>query len=709
MLHFKPLVARDLSASRLPFGVSAAEVDAPRSPSPTPGLALDADHEGMDATAAGRAFAAFTAPAPPSAPAAGGTNALGVRAPTVPATEGLRKVLDRATLDRLAVTGDRPGSAAVRTVKFLITNVDSGSPKAWIIDTNNNKYHFDFARKLLGLPDTNASLRQFNAETYFTDHRKFIAGTLVIHDDYVHDNGDNGLYSVEFWPTDPVNASHVNKAFDALTRALPFAKDKMMYHPAGDTQEALAAEQAASLKRMKVPVISTEKLFAGVTFSALNRGVGFGVLRVEDPANPSSTPPTVRDVVIFKNIPNDLSHVAGIITEGPQTPLSHINLKAQQNKTPNAFIKDASTDANIAPLIGQVVKYEVTQNGSYEIRAATQQEAEQWLQSVRPPKAQVPGRDLAQRKILPAAQLDAGQAKAYGAKTANLAELGKLLPGSTPQPVFGVPFAAYDDFMKENGLYAVAQAMMDDPRFQSDPAYREQQLTAFRRRIRNAAVPVSWSAELATAQAQFGANQPIRARSSTNNEDLLGFNGAGLYDSYTHRPNEGHLENTVKQTWASLWNFRAFEEREFWRIDHLTAAMGVTLQPNFDDEIVNGVAITKNIYDPNWPGFYINSQVGESLVTNPQPGAVPEEMLVSAIGPQGEYEVQRLRRSTESGGKPVMTDAQLQELVHAMERIQSHFQRVYNRVGDPTFAMDIEFKFDLNGKLVVKQARPVVQ
>ena len=30
-----------------------------------------------------------------------------------------------------------------------------------------------------------------------------------------------------------------------------------------------------------------------------------------------------------------------------------------------------------------------------------------------------------------------------------------------------------------------------------------------------------------------------RCRSSTNNEDLVGFNGAGLYDSFTHRPDEG--------------------------------------------------------------------------------------------------------------------------------------------------------------------------
>ena len=77
---------------------------------------------------------------------------------------------------------------------------------------------------------------------------------------------------------------------------------------------------------------------------------------------------------------------------------------------------------------------------------------------------------------------------------------------------------------------------------------------------------------------------PIRCRSSTNNEDLAGFNGAGLYDSHTHRPDEGPLSETVRQVWSSLWTFRGTEEREFHRIDHLAAAMGVLVQREHLDQ-----------------------------------------------------------------------------------------------------------------------------
>ena len=108
------------------------------------------------------------------------------------------------------------------------------------------------------------------------------------------------------------------------------------------------------------------------------------------------------------------------------------------------------------------------------------------------------------------------------------------------------------------------------------------------------------------------------------NEDLEGFNGAGLYSSYTHGLDEGPLEKSVKQVWASLWNYRAFEEREFWRIDHFSAAMGVLVHPNYTDEQANGVGVTTNIFDPAWDGHYVNVQVGENLVTNPEAGTTPE-------------------------------------------------------------------------------------
>ena len=620
-----------------------------------------------------------------------------------PPSSGTKKAKTRADFEKLAIRDDVPGAAGVLAVKFLVLDVDTDKPKLWLIDTNQHAYHFDFASRGLGM---GVDLATFNQQTYFRDARKNVAGTVVVHDAYVDPKTNaQGLYAVEFWPTDPVGARHVNKAFDALAKAMPFAQGKMAYHPAGDTQESLLQRDAGALARMKVPVVTTQDLFAGVTFSALNQGTGYGVLRVIDSARPDPVPPTARDVVVFKGTPpNETSHVAGILTELPQTPLSHLNLKAKQNRTPNAYLKDAA--ALHADLVGKIVKLTVGPDG-VTIAAATQAEADAHFEAKRPVQGQTPARDLTKKTIAALDDLGNADATAYGAKTANLGELRKLLGGHMVPDGFGVPFSFYDDFMKHNGLYDAATAMMQDPAFKSDPKTREDMLKAFRKRVKDAAVPPQLSAQLADVQARFAPDQPIRCRSSTNNEDLEGFNGAGLYDSSTHKPDEGHLENTVKKVWASLWNFRAFEEREFWKIDHLQAAMAVTLHPNMSDERANGVAITRNIYDANWPGFYVNAQVGKSLVTNPNPGETPDEMLVSAIGENSEYEVQMIRRSSLAPAGVLPRDRLLQ-LVAAMEKIQSHFKKVYGREDDPTFAMDIEFKLDGKGDLIVKQARPVV-
>jgi phosphoenolpyruvate synthase/pyruvate phosphate dikinase len=87
----------------------------------------------------------------------------------------------------------------------------------------------------------------------------------------------------------------------------------------------------------------------------------------------------------------------------------------------------------------------------------------------------------------------------------------------------------------------------------------------------------------------FPEGTAVRVRSSTNNEDLPGFSGAGLYTSKTQYPDEGHISKSIKQVYASMWNFRAYEERDFYRVDHFMAAMGVLCHPSFQNEQSNGV------------------------------------------------------------------------------------------------------------------------
>jgi len=626
--------------------------------------------------------------------------------PDLPVELGARSVPDRATFEILARRDDVPGQLGAPEMKLLILAVDTSAPQLYFLNTNEFEYHHDFVTRALGL---RIELEDFNAITYFRDDRSNLAATIIANDRFEPDGAGSeaGLYALEFWPTDPVRGKHVALAFELVRAAMPFAAGKLAYHPAGDTQEALLQQDADALRELRVRSISTAELYANVSYVALNPGEGFGVLSAVDPT--SARPPTIRDVALFTTLPNDLGHVAGVISATPQTPLSHINLKAKQNDTPNAYMRDAPADPRILLLLGQVVRYEVTPQ-DLVLEAADPEQVAAWLQRIRPKQGQTPPRDLSATQIADLDELGHDDVQRVGAKAANVAELRRMLPAGVAPDGYAIPFSFYDDFMRDGGFYDDAARLAADPALQADPAQREQALADLRKRIRKGKPSKHAKAAIADLQASFPEDGAIRCRSSTNNEDLEGFNGAGLYDSYTHRPDEGKLEKTIKQVWASLWNFRAFDEREFHRIDHLAAAMGVLVHANFDDELANGVAVTKNPYDPHYPGFYVNVQVGESLVTNPDPSATPDELLISAIGEHGEYETQHIRHSTlTADGAPVMTAEQIGVLTGLLATIQERFAVVYDKLGDPGFAMDVEFKVDAAGALAIKQARPWVE
>ena len=119
-------------------------------------------------------------------------------------------------------------------------------------------------------------------------------------------------------------------------------------------------------RKSRIHLLFHEDIYPETRFLALNPGEGYGLLRVMG-AGERAGP---RDVVIYETLPNELPRVAGIVTTVPQTPLTHVNLRAVQDGIPNAFIQGAVEDTDIALLIDGYVHYTVTESG-YTIRAAT--------------------------------------------------------------------------------------------------------------------------------------------------------------------------------------------------------------------------------------------------------------------------------------------------------------------------------------------------
>ena len=179
------------------------------------------------------------------------------------------------------------------------------------------------------------------------------------------------------------------------------------------------------LRESRIPLLFTEDVIPGGHFLALNPGEGYGRLQVLDPDDR----PHSRDLVIYEALPNELPRVAGIISTVPQTPLSHVNLRAIQNGVPNAFVLDVLDKPGIDDLIGSYVRYVVTDSG-WDLRAATFEEVETHYEASRPAHTQIPERDLAVTGIKPLSEISFHDSDAFGVKAANVALLSTLVfPG----------------------------------------------------------------------------------------------------------------------------------------------------------------------------------------------------------------------------------------------------------------------------------------
>ncbi|NOR80860.1 MAG: hypothetical protein GQ529_08515, partial [Methyloprofundus sp.] len=658
---------------------------------------------------------------------------------------------DRSAFERLAVTSDVSGVIGVRELKFVIVDLDSNHPILFFMDSKVTPLHYDFLRNVLKRYQNIAygpGMTQFGADAYFSENRRHLAGSVVAYDHFSdsQNNDGSGLYTVEFWPTDPVPAKLIEQAYRTISAAMPFLPSPLAYHPVGNTHEQEYQAFSEQFAADKIRTIMTNELFGQLDTAVLNKGEAYGLLKVINPGDPS---PGEDAIAIYTFIPNTLGHVGGIITEEPQTPLSHINLKARQNDTPNAYIKDVHNKSEFTALIDNWVHYTVSDDG-VKLESATEAEALEWLAGLIPTEVTIPESDLTSAEPMPLSELRHADWVRVGVKAANVAELGTILPEGIPPKGYALPFALYDQFMRltrcandltklcndqgSPSLYQHVAQLLKNQEFQQDKQVREQALAELRDIIESADASQALIDQIETVRlfwepAGEPFSQKLRVRSSTNNEDLEGFNGAGLYDSYTHKPKEGKLIKSIKEVWASLWTDRAFEERRVHRINHLKTYMGVLIHPNYGDEQVNGVAITKNIYNPGWEGFYINAQYGEISISNPEPietdngliNPIPDEFIMTRLPASINgyaWETQFIRHSNIEtvydapvSTENVLTENEIDTLRDNLRIIHSHFKELYQ--GDDNFAIDIEFKITetddgSRGELAIKQARPWV-
>lgn len=633
-------------------------------------------------------------------------------------------------------------------VKFYMENIDT-SPTVYFMNSSVHRLHYPFVNDVL---KKHIDELQYMQETYVDENRTAIAGTLMFFPQATVPVASAGVDTVSpmvltFFASDKLTPKHAAIAHRLIEERLGFLslngnEKRFFYLPPGDAQLNAVLADVGVMYQSGAWWMEKSQLYANISMQILNSGEAYGTLRRMDSADIGTAAVSYRDILILTSLPNELPPVAGTITEELQTPLSHVNVAAMNRGTPNIALLDAGNHPDVSPYIGTPVHFEVSQ-GDWTIEPATAAEVEAFWESRQRPAVTLES-DIEYVEMLEFDVIGFADASRIGAKAANVAQLSHLLNDSAPYG-FAVPFYYYEQFMNSAVVTEAAcvDAMVDcieegraedvcntakgiclleagktmneyaasiaaNEQFSANSVLREALLDGLRHHMRHVEIDPSVTTELNNKISTLFGTQKVRLRSSTNAEDLSDFSGAGLYNSVSAYGSGAQklASKQIRKVWASLWNWRAFEERSLWNMDHLSVKMGVLVHQAYPDEAANGVLITQNLAEPMVEGFYVNVQKGEASVTNPEQGT-PEVFAV--IAGNGSVLVQSAvyAWSSLSPDARILSDDEVQQLYKASRQAQAHFASLYDIDPYDLAVFDMEFKFVGEPRnLVIKQIRP---
>ncbi len=635
--------------------------------------------------------------------------------PTKPVPQSQRvwqpQVGDLATWQQL--------SKPLRDFEFTKFVLDIKTNKIYFVDSNVFTLHADFVVDYLQkIPRTPENMRRYN-QNYSTIKPQFILGYITHYPQIKEGTSSarNGLWTFSFWEGDTITPKDIRHTYKRLQQTFKLAP--LAFRPDSSAQEKVAKQ----LKPYKISTINNNQIYKAQPYQAFNSGRAIGRLVIVPPSTKvENLNFNEGDIVLLQSSYPDISPVSGVITTQFSTPLSHVNLRAGAWGIPNATIKNAVVA--FKSLEGKQVFYEVTE-AAYTMREASAEEIAAHAK-INTEKATVnmPEADLNMAELLPLNKISATDATKYGAKTANLGEMvraklpmnvenGFGVPLNIPDG-FGVPFRYYVSHIKQRKIDEQIAAMLTNPKFKADATWRKASLISLQQTIINTPIvpddlkkiTMQWRTQLS--------GKGVFVRSSTNAEDLKGFNGAGLYDTVPNVKDEAALEAAIKQVWASVWNLRAVDERAHFGIVHNQVYPAVLVQTAVNATAA-GVLLTTDIWGHQKGTYTINAKWG--LGMRVVEGQKIAEQILYDTSNNGTRVISRSDEATmlvasEKGGmveKPVpkgeaiLTEKRAKLLGAAAKRVTTIFLN--------TEILDIEWVLEnKNGKDVmwIVQARPYV-
>jgi hypothetical protein len=633
---------------------------------------------------------------------------------TAEAPDSARELPCKADFDVLAslpLSASLPGA---RSAKVVLDRQDGDA--LYFQNSTRFPIHYDFVSKNLSGGDLPIvpEISAFEASEYYRPDRRFVLGALSYYE-------APKVWALELSPYDTASADMIQALYEAVS-AHGYFGPVLWFHPTSEALEKVADALPASVR-----VKPTAELYKEIDYQPLTLGSTIGRIHFAKAAELENIYLKYEDIAVLDEAPNDISVVAGLITEEFQTPLSHVNVLAQNRHTPNMGLRGAFSNEKLRALEGKWVSLTVDAT-EWTVEEVSADEAATYWETRKPEPVVLPALNFDVTELLDIEDVTpepAGESlrdsikesvRAWGGKAAQYSILAKTEGVPTPK-AFGIPVFYYNQFMTENGLFERIDALLEDADFKADPAVREAELATLRADMMTAPVNEDFQALLKAKLEKDYPGIVMRFRTSTNSEDLDGFPCAGCYESQSGDPKQwDSVLDAVRGAWSSIWLFRTFEERSYYGIDHHSVGMALLVHHNFPAEEANGVAVTNNVFDVAGlePAFYVNVQWGgDAEVVHPPPGVTSDSFLYFFDNPNQPITFIAHSNLIEEG-ETVLTVKQTHELGVALAAIHERFSSAYGPKAGVTgwYGMDVEFKFDdMDGTpgephLFIKQARP---
>jgi hypothetical protein len=613
-------------------------------------------------------------------------------------------------------------------------------------DSNTYPFHYDFAVNELE-PFAGMTPEEFDQVTLYEAGQLAILGAVIL-PPLVGIEHVWPEYGIQFVRQDPYDPATVVDLFDLVKSSVVTPPNvEAFYFPTFEQRQS-AVQNLEFFASYGIVVSSPGRWATGNT--CYSNGWALGTLKYFDGdqidaayLNGDLLP---EDILLTDAVPAEIPFVAGVTSLSASTPASHVAILAETFGVPFAHLAVTTDALRAQDLVGHKMVLRVEDDlGQCRVRlidvegVLDSSTIDEILVLKIPPPLDITPIQPYGAYSASTDGLQPTDIRFFGGKAANFGLLRQTIPGHSPA-ANAFSFDLWNAFMDETlpgetTLREIIDQQLSTYAYPPDMQALSATLSGIRDLIKDDGetfFPVSGESAVLDAlqdpQYGFDPSQKLRFRSSTNVEDSDKFSGAGLYDSFSgcladdldggnagpshcdpSQPSERGVFRAIRKVFASFYNLNAFLERLRHGIDESQVGMALLVHHSFPDEIelANGVAVHEpGTYSDN---IYLVTQDGASSVTNPEPGAIPEEVDVWVSKSSGAAWPTVIKYSNLVPlGSTVMDFPQdYADLAGLLVPVAEAYGQA---TGATDFKLEYEYKkLDPNGDLIVKQVRRVPQ